>query len=158
MPLVVARGYCRTRSFAVSMYDVESCLNWKHSSPLQIMQTFIQDEFRYLPGSSWVERGRYQVMSLANNRSLNKDNWTRSVTPGSKVVMSMVVRKLLESDGIGMGHCPQNTCTGKWTKPQIPSWATWWDQFVLLPKGLDWYSKALSAQKRSLPPWWIFPL
>jgi hypothetical protein len=89
------------------------------------MQTFIRDEFRDLPGSSWVERGRYQIMSMVNNRPLNKDNWSRSVTPGSKVVMSMVVWKLLESDGIGMDHCPQNTCPGKWIKPQTPSWATW---------------------------------
>jgi len=91
----------------------------------QVLQAFIQHEFKDLPGAAWVDRGRYLVLSLANNRILDERNWSGSVAPGMTVAMSMVVRKLRDASNFMETRCPETSCPGKWPKSETRSWVKW---------------------------------
>jgi hypothetical protein len=93
----------------------------------QVLQAFIQHEFKDLPGSAWVNRGRYLVLSLANNQALNDQNWSGSIAPGATVAMSMVVRKRLRSSwNPSEERCPESSCSGTWSRSETQSWVTWY--------------------------------
>ena len=98
----------------------------------KVLQAFIQYEFKDFPGSAWVKRGRYMVLSLANNRALDEFTWA-TVTPGARVAMSIVVRKLLNSTSNPMVvHCPERSCSGSWAKDETESWVKWFVLHYLL--------------------------
>lgn len=92
-----------------------------------VLQEFIHYEFKThkLPGRTWVDRGRYQIISLANNQSLNESTWSGSVGPGTTVAMSMVVRTISKSSAGSVSHCPERNCTGKWPKSKSLLWVKW---------------------------------
>jgi hypothetical protein len=92
---------------------------------IKVLQAFIQYEFKNLPGSAWVDQGRYLVSSLANDRSLDEHNWTSYVAPGARIAMSMIVRKHLEPSNLEEERCPDSTCSGTWKKLDSQSWVTW---------------------------------
>ncbi|KAH8820385.1 hypothetical protein F5884DRAFT_893281 [Xylogone sp. PMI_703] len=83
----------------------------------EVFQAFIQHEFKDLPGSTLVNSGRYLILSLGNNRALDKRNWTNSVVPGMTIVMSMIVlRRPKFTLNPGEECCPERCCPGTWTR------------------------------------------
>jgi len=92
---------------------------------MEVLKAFILHEFRDLPGSSWVNQGRYQLQSTLNSRILNAKNWDLSVAPGATVTMSMVLHKVLESLSDMKISCPERSCSGTWSRPKIASWTIW---------------------------------
>lgn len=77
------------RSFKVGIPDREC--SKLHANARNVLQAFIQHEFKDLPGSAWVNQGRYMILSLANNTPLGEQNCSRSITPGAAVAMSIIV-------------------------------------------------------------------
>lgn len=105
------------------------------TAAFKVLQAFIQHEFKDLPGSTWVNQGRYLVSSLTNNRMLEESNWSGFVAPGSTIAMSMVVRKHpFESSNSNEDRCPESSCSGTWTKSNTQSWSRgkFWMVFVYL--------------------------
>jgi hypothetical protein len=108
----------------------------------QVLQAFIEHEFKDLPGAAWVDRGRYLVMGLANNQALDEGNWSRSVVPGSTVMMSMVVQKLLDASALEVTRrCPESSCSGTWPRSnmlQVCTCGGIYIQSSCFPSDLDW--------------------
>ncbi|CZR67508.1 uncharacterized protein PAC_17407 [Phialocephala subalpina] len=105
-------------------YLISGC-NWEATTSiaLRVLRAFIEDDFKSLPGSTWVDRGKYLVVSMANNRALNERNWSRAVVPGAKVAMSMIVRKRPGSFlRLGEERCPVSSCSGTWMRSETQSW------------------------------------
>ncbi|KAF4632161.1 hypothetical protein G7Y89_g5964 [Cudoniella acicularis] len=87
-----------------------------------VLQEFIKYEFRDLLESTWVNRGRYLLLSLANNDTLDERTWS-TIVPGARVAMPMVVRKRLNlSSNPAIARCPEKSCSGSWTKGETKSW------------------------------------
>ncbi|KAK0111211.1 hypothetical protein ONS95_001585 [Cadophora gregata] len=100
-------------------------LPYEYFGSFKVLQAFIQHEFRDLPGSTWVDQGRYLVLSLTNNQVLSESTWGGSVVPGSMVAMSMLLQQRLKpSNNLNEQQCPENTCTGTWPRSRDQSWAT----------------------------------
>jgi hypothetical protein len=120
---------------------------------LQVLQAFIQHEFKDFPGSSMVDRGKYLVLNLANSRILDERNWSGYVAPGSTIAMSMVVRKLLESSDSQEDRCPEPSCPGTWTKPETQSWVTWYvlDSRYMNHSVTKYYSPVCQKQILNFP-------
>ncbi|KAN0093471.1 hypothetical protein V8E51_016655 [Hyaloscypha variabilis] len=96
-------------------------LPYEYFSCFKMMQAFIEHEFRDLPGSTWVNRGRYLILSKRNHQALNEINWKRSVTPGSTVAMSILVRKSLDLlSNKDQERCPEPSCDGTWKTTKEP--------------------------------------
>jgi hypothetical protein len=91
----------------------------------QVLQAFIQHDFKDLPGAAWVGRGRYLGLSLANNRTLDERNWSLFVAPGTTIAMSMVMRKLLDASNLTETRCPETSCPGTWPRSETGSWVKW---------------------------------
>ena len=65
------------------------------------------------------------VFNLANYHALDEVAWT-TVTPGTKVAMLMVVRKLLNSaSNLMVVQCPERICSGTWATDETGSWVKW---------------------------------
>ncbi|KAI0469254.1 hypothetical protein F4859DRAFT_516194 [Xylaria cf. heliscus] len=96
-------------------------LPYEYFRSFKVLQAFIQHDFKNLPGSTLVDRGRYLIMSLANNRVLNEYNWESTVVPGTTVAMSLLLQKrfkpFLELNG---QHSPLRSYsrTGIWSNNQ----------------------------------------
>ncbi|KAI0451866.1 hypothetical protein F5B21DRAFT_485364 [Xylaria acuta] len=100
-------------------------LPYEHFRYFEVLQAFIRNEFKDLPGSAWVDRGRYLILSLANDRVLNEHNWGSTVVPGTTVAMSMLVQKRYEpSLNLNEGCCPESSCSGTWTRSKTQPRAT----------------------------------
>ncbi|KAH7348387.1 hypothetical protein BKA65DRAFT_550458 [Rhexocercosporidium sp. MPI-PUGE-AT-0058] len=100
-------------------------LPYEYFRSFKVLQAFIQHEFKTLPGSAWVDQGRYMILSLANYKALGEENWSSSVAPGSVVSMSMVVRRRLASSlSLARESCPEPSCPGTWVRSDAQSWAT----------------------------------
>ncbi|KUJ06837.1 uncharacterized protein LY89DRAFT_743474 [Mollisia scopiformis] len=99
-------------------------LPFEYFRSFKVLQAFIQDDFKSLPGGTWVDRGKYLIVSLANNRALNEQNWNRTIAPGAKVAMSMIVRKRLRSSTTNRERCPEPSCSGTWVRSKTESWET----------------------------------
>jgi hypothetical protein len=111
-------------------YNESTCITTWLTSSLQVLQEFIKQEFKDLPGSTFVDRGRYLIWSMQNNKPLNEENWRHSITPGAKVTMSVLTRKRLGlSNDPNKGHCPAPSCSGTWKKSSTQSLATWYDYY-----------------------------
>jgi hypothetical protein len=95
-----------------------------------MLQVLISDQFRDLPGSALVERGRYVLMNMADNRELDETSWRRCIAPGVTVVMSVCLETISVQSGIGSAmeveSCPALKCRGIWEMPQFQSWVTWY--------------------------------
>ena len=49
-----------------------------------------------------------------------------SITPGSRVAMSMIVGKVIDqSVDLTVVRCPETSCSGSWQKEKTDTWATW---------------------------------
>jgi len=132
MPLAGHHESCHMSISAPSRYacDESTCITTWLTSSLQVLQEFIKQDFRDLPGSTFVDRGRYLIWSMQNDKPLNEENWRRSITPGAKVTMSVLTRKRLElSNDPNRGHCPVPSCSGTWNKSSTQSFATWYDYY-----------------------------
>ncbi|KAI0854864.1 hypothetical protein F4860DRAFT_498050 [Xylaria cubensis] len=91
----------------------------------KILEAFIQHEFKDLPGTAWVNRGRYLIFSLTNNQVLDEHNWSSIVAPGTRISMSMLLQKrLVSSSNLIEQRCPEISCSGTWTRPITQSWVT----------------------------------
>jgi hypothetical protein len=67
----------------------------------------IQSEFRNKPGESLVMQKLYCIVG-SEGQILTKENWTETVTAGSTVAMSMLMRNLR----VRKGNCPRPNCSG----------------------------------------------
>ncbi|KAG4441001.1 hypothetical protein IFR05_003508 [Cadophora sp. M221] len=91
----------------------------------KMMQDFIECEFSNLPGAIWIKKGRYMVSRLSDHQALDVATWARLIVPGSKVEMSIVIRKQLGSGTAGtVAYCPENSCSGSWEMTGEETWAT----------------------------------
>ncbi|KAJ3536342.1 hypothetical protein NM208_g6767 [Fusarium decemcellulare] len=87
---------------------------------------FIQEEFKGVP---LIDRGRYLLLSMMNNRVLDKRNWRRNMSPGSTIGLSahLRMRKSLDfshTHDSQTEQCPKGSCNGTWTRPKAPAWVT----------------------------------
>ncbi|KAH9207043.1 hypothetical protein DL95DRAFT_484282 [Leptodontidium sp. 2 PMI_412] len=90
-----------------------------------MMQDFVECEFSNLPGATWIKKGRYMVSRLADHQALDAATWARLIVPGSKVEMSIVIRKQLKSGTAGtVAYCPENSCLGSWEMTGEETWVT----------------------------------
>jgi hypothetical protein len=70
----------------------------------------LEKEFEGFPGEEKVKRGEFRMLDAQSyNQTLTERNWGRSVFPGSKIVMSI----LMESLTVGYDRCFRDGCTGK---------------------------------------------
>lgn len=99
-------------------------LPYEYFRSFRVLQAFVQEEFRSLPGALWVERGRYQFFNALANRALSPETWNTEITPGAIVLMSMVARKGIVSSS-GKVSCPATSCSGRWPSTHKSEWTTW---------------------------------
>lgn len=127
MQLEDNRGSFHTSISATFKYAFLRFLRYELMSGIQVLKAFIRAEFKSLPGSAWVDRGRYSIMNSTHNRVLNELNWTGNVAPGTTVTMSMLLQQRIESSSNpSEQRCPVSSCSGSWTKSLTQSWATWY--------------------------------
>ncbi|KAI1754890.1 hypothetical protein F4782DRAFT_464511 [Xylaria castorea] len=92
---------------------------------IKVLRTFIKYEFKNLPGTAWVDQGRYLMFNLTNDQILNEHNWGSTVVPGTAVAMSMLLQeRFVSSLNLKEQRCPKSTCSGTWTRPETQSWVT----------------------------------
>ncbi|KAF4635285.1 hypothetical protein G7Y89_g2801 [Cudoniella acicularis] len=120
MPVLQARYNI---SFLDAIGRPPRVLPFEYFRCFQVLRAFIEYEFKDLPGSAWVNRGRYLVLNLKNNRTLDEHNWSGNVAPGVTIAMSIIVSRLRESSN-SQYRCPESSCPGKWTKLNAQSWFT----------------------------------
>ncbi|KAH7382946.1 hypothetical protein BKA64DRAFT_683564 [Cadophora sp. MPI-SDFR-AT-0126] len=97
-------------------------LPYEYFRSFKVLQAFIQYEFRELPGAAWVNQGRYMIWSLSNKHVLNERTWA-AIMPGTKVSMSIIIRKRFEDRSNATIHCPRRNCTGSWIRREAGFWA-----------------------------------
>jgi hypothetical protein len=64
---------------------------------MQVFRAFLEDSFSARPGSSWVEMGLYQLASARNGSRITPESWSKMISPGSHVKMSMLINHFLAS-------------------------------------------------------------
>lgn len=122
MPVLLAKYNI---SFLDAIGRPARVLPFEYFRTFKILQAFIEYEFRDLPGSAWVNHGKYLVLSLRNNRALNEENWDYSVAPGAKIAMSVLVKKRFGSNWTSDEECcPESSCLGTLKRRESQSWAT----------------------------------
>ncbi|KAH8742784.1 hypothetical protein BGZ57DRAFT_382080 [Hyaloscypha finlandica] len=83
-----------------------------------MLVTYLQMEFRDLPGERLVNEGQYYIMDArSNGRSITDTEWERYVFPGAHVMMSMIVTSFLR----GKGMCSRPNCTKRTQLEDSPS-------------------------------------
>lgn len=98
-----------------------------------MLQTFIEQEFKTLPGSSFVARGRYILLNIGNNRSVDEDNWKQMILPGAKIAMAIIISKRPQVlSGTSEEMCPESKCSGTWKRSETGSWVTWYVCWYIL--------------------------
>ncbi|KAI8627693.1 hypothetical protein F5Y19DRAFT_440812 [Xylariaceae sp. FL1651] len=112
MPILIAK-------FNITFLDAvggpSRVLPYEYFRNFQIFQVFIHQEFGRIP---LIDRGRYVLLNMANNRALDRTNWCRYITPGSTVAMSALVR-MQEFE-----QCPDSYCDGTLERSVAQTWAT----------------------------------
>ena len=72
------------------------------------------------------------IFNLLNRQILDAQAWT-TIIPGSKVAMSMVIRKHLHSESnLTVVRCPTTKCSGSWPRGDADSWAMWFVSNVII--------------------------
>jgi hypothetical protein len=72
------------------------------------------------------------IFNLLNRQILDAQAWT-TIIPGSKVAMSMVIRKHLQSESnLTAVRCPTTKCSGSWPRGDTVSWAMWFVSNVII--------------------------
>ncbi|KAH7126128.1 hypothetical protein EDB81DRAFT_860734 [Dactylonectria macrodidyma] len=100
-------------------------IHYEYFKSFRMFQAFLREEFINLPGSTWVKHGRFLIMNHKNNRVLDERTWSRLVTPGTTVTMSMVLRKKIQTFAkVDEQKCADTSCSGKWKTPESDSWTT----------------------------------
>ncbi|RYC59681.1 hypothetical protein CHU98_g6508 [Xylaria longipes] len=92
MPTLIAKYNI---SFLDAIGRPPRILPYEYFRSFKVLQAFIQHEFKDLPGSAWVDRGRYLILNSTNDRELNEHNLINAVVPGTTVAMSMLKQKRL---------------------------------------------------------------
>ncbi|KAL8792645.1 MAG: hypothetical protein Q9195_004773 [Heterodermia aff. obscurata] len=69
---------------------------------------FLRAKFKNKPGESKVTDGRFHIMDRNRLTILRKENWSRAVSPGAQLSMSMIMTYLRRNRGL----CPQPHCPG----------------------------------------------
>jgi hypothetical protein len=72
------------------------------------------------------------IFNPLNRQILDAQAWT-TIIPGSKVAMSMVIRKHLHSESnLTVVRCPTTKCSGSWPRGDADSWAIWFVSNVII--------------------------
>ncbi|KAI1859809.1 hypothetical protein JX265_010258 [Neoarthrinium moseri] len=111
-------------TFLDAMGSPPKVLPYEYFQNYKLLHTFIREQFRGIP---IVNRGRYLISSMANNRFLDQGNWRRYIAPGSKIAMSALVRDRAEKSfptETGREHCPEPACPGFLPKVTYGAWVT----------------------------------
>ncbi|KAH8590658.1 hypothetical protein B0O99DRAFT_598908 [Bisporella sp. PMI_857] len=95
MPLLLAKYNI---SFLDAIGRAPRILPYEYFRTFKMMQDFIEFEFKDLPGSSLVNKGRYMISRLADNQALDAISWSRIIVPGSEVEMSMILLGIMGYD------------------------------------------------------------
>jgi hypothetical protein len=75
--------------------DRTKLLPYEYFSSWNLVQPWLEDAFKNMPGESRVRGGQYAMFSRMKNgvaHEILAHQWGSSVLPGDRVVMSMVVR------------------------------------------------------------------
>lgn len=84
-------------------------LQYAYFCDWEVFQSMLRCKFKDLPGYDKVLRGEYHIMRMNNpNRIIIKSEWSRSVFPGAKIDMSIILA-LLKAKG---RKCPRRNCVG----------------------------------------------
>lgn len=117
------------RSFKVRLRLFGDFCKYPLTSYTQVLQAFIEHEFKTLPGAISVDRGRYLILGLRTNKFLNEENWSRFIAPGATIATPMLVRSHLgQYLGPSEERCPEPSCSGTWKRSETLSWVTWYVQ------------------------------
>lgn len=120
MPVLLAKYNI---SFLDAIGSPPRILPYEYFRNFKVLQTFIQVEFKSLPGSTWVNRGLYRLLATQYNRPLAEDNWSRLVTPGTTITMAMLIRKTVDTvEDSTVYRCPEKRCKGTWPYPKEVTW------------------------------------
>ena len=97
----------------------------------QPFEAFLRVQFKDKPGESKVVNGRYHIIDLDNQGSIvEKEQWRRTIRPGSKLTMSMVmslVKTILR-------RCPRHDCLGtRFSICKASDALIWYDPQACLP-------------------------
>jgi hypothetical protein len=74
-------------------------------TPQQMFDSLMRHKFKGLPGDMSVKVGHYHVVDERRRwAAVGKEQWDKSVFPGSKLSMSIVLAELRTT----LGACPRN--------------------------------------------------
>lgn len=74
-----------------------------------MFSTFLECEFKNLPGEQHIRRGLYHIVDAKfENRLIGKNEWDQGVFPGMRLNMSVII----ESFRRKKGSCPRKECSG----------------------------------------------
>jgi hypothetical protein len=77
------------------------------------LQAFLEDSFSGQPGAMWVERGLYRLYNARNGLSITQNTWSKMISPGAHVHMSMLISQDLPIEQNEDEHrCPAIRCNG----------------------------------------------
>ncbi|CZR55057.1 uncharacterized protein PAC_04943 [Phialocephala subalpina] len=111
-PILIAK-------YHISFYDAigrsPRVLDYDCFANYKVFQAFLEDSFAGSPGASWVELGLYQLANARNGLTISSDTWSRMISPGSHINMSMLVGQVLARTSKSQSSeevCPTLDCEG----------------------------------------------
>ncbi|KAF2195525.1 hypothetical protein K469DRAFT_14220 [Zopfia rhizophila CBS 207.26] len=80
-------------------------------SSIQVFNSFLEAQFRGLPGEQKVLRRQYLILDAkSGDEPISEQEWARTVFPGSILSMSVIMDRLASKGG--GNHCPRGGCSG----------------------------------------------
>jgi hypothetical protein len=97
----------------------------------ETFEGLLKAEFKGIPGESKVLDGSYHLLDNKNRgQMIHKENWAYAVTPGSAILMSMIMTQLR----LRRGTCPRPSCKKVASSSATPGLIiTWYVSATLSP-------------------------
>ena len=76
-----------------------------------MFNSFLETQFKGLPGEQKVLQRQYLILNAkSGDEPISEEEWARTAFPGSILIMSIVVDRLLSK--AGENSCPRVGCSG----------------------------------------------
>ena len=87
----------------------QHCLPYAYFRYWDVFESMLRSEFKNMPGYDKVLRGDYHIMRMdRSNQIIDKSQWKKSVFPGAKIDMSIILSRIKSRGNI----CPRHNCNG----------------------------------------------
>jgi hypothetical protein len=92
-----------------------------------MFKTFVETVFSDAPGTQWVKHGLYRLSNARNNMQLIKRTWSQTISPGTSIIMSILLDKRFAKRLMTSGACcPSSKCSGTLERKNGSLWLYWW--------------------------------